>query len=149
MRNLGNLIRLQDLSARLGIIWGFKMLTRSQLWTLIAITAALWGAILWAFGVPVSFDLYKPFGTVVGVVGACVFAFERWLWRIAPFCWWLSDRPDISGTWEVELTSDYDSPEPDQRVQPKICYMRIYQTYSTVSMRLMTDESSSEVVAAS
>lgn len=125
------------------------MITSRQLSTLIFLAAALWWIALWIQGVPVSWEAYQPFSTVVAALGGFIWLFDRYLWKWWPFYPLLTDRPDISGTWEVLLISDYVNPDTGKVVDPKICYMRIYQTYSKISMRLMTDESSSEIVAAS
>lgn len=125
------------------------MITPRQLWCLIFLAAVLWAGALRLQGVSLTWQAYQPFSTVVGILAGAIWCFDKYLWRWWPFSPVLSNRPNISGTWKVLLVSDYKNPDTLKVVDPKICYMRIYQTYSKLSMRLMTDESSSEILAAS
>lgn len=56
-------------------------------------------------------------------------------------------RPDLRGTWRVVLKSEWVDPKTGRSPEPITCYMAIRQTLTTLSMRLMTPESSSWLVA--
>ena len=57
------------------------------------------------------------------------------------------NRPDIRGSWRVELKSEWVDPSTEEEVAPITCYMVVRQTLTTLSMRMMTAESSSSLVA--
>ena len=58
-------------------------------------------------------------------------------------------RPDLRGTWRVELQSDWSDPETNVGVPLIVCYMGVSQTLSTLQMHLMTPESKSWFIAKS
>ena len=56
-------------------------------------------------------------------------------------------RPVIDGTWKVQLRSNWKDPiAAGATVAPIEGYMVVRQTFSTLSMRLLTAESHSELV---
>ncbi|MCP4006556.1 MAG: hypothetical protein GY725_20450 [bacterium] len=55
---------------------------------------------------------------------------------------------DVSGTWEVELRSSWVDPETKKAIPPIRAFMAVRQTFSHISLRLMTPESASETLAA-
>jgi hypothetical protein len=72
-------------------------------------------------------------------------AFDLWLWKL-PFLRWFVKRPVIDGTWKVEIQSNWIDPSTSQPIEPIMAFMAIRQTLSTLSMRLMTIESTSTLV---
>ena len=74
--------------------------------------------------------------------------FEFVLWRQPLLHGWFVRRPDLRGTWRVELQSSYIRPESKERVPMIICYMGVIQTLSVLQMHLMTPESESWFIAA-
>jgi hypothetical protein len=75
-------------------------------------------------------------------------AFDLWAWRLRFLQGWFVPRPDIRGTWRVELHSDWKEPTAKEVVAPIAAYLVVRQTFSTLSLRMLTSESSSELVAA-
>jgi hypothetical protein len=124
------------------------MLSRLHLSALLLVAAALWGGMLVFEGVAVSGTWFRPFSTVVGVVLLLLVAFDLWAWRLRFLQGWFVPRPDLRGTWRVELQSDWKDPATNQVVGPITAYLVVRQTYSTLSLRMLTRESSSELVAA-
>lgn len=74
-------------------------------------------------------------------------AFDRWLWRIPPVARSLH-YPVLWGTWKSQLKSSWIDHSTGQGVELIDVLLVIRQTYSTVSMRLMTKESSSRSLVA-
>jgi len=72
-----------------------------------------------------------------------VVAFELWLWKMPFLHGWLVKLPVVDGTWKVEIRSNWVDPETQQRRGPIVAYMVIRQTLTTLSMKLLTEESTS------
>lgn len=120
---------------------------RLRLITVVAITAVTYVIALLLQGDSVNWGRLQPFAAAIGVLSVVHFAFDQWLWRIRLLRPWLVDRPDLRGTWRVQLQSDYVRPETGLRVRPITCYMGIKQTLSEMQMHLMTPESESWLLA--
>lgn len=124
------------------------MLSRLHLSAILLIAAALWGGMLIFDGVAVNGTWFRPFSTVVGVLLLLLVIFDIWAWRWRLFHGWFVPRPDLRGTWRVELQSNWKNPETNVGVGPIVAYLVIRQTFSTLSVRMLTAESTSELVAA-
>src|SRR3954470_8222553 len=59
---------------------------------------------------------------------------------------WFVKRPVIDGTWKLQLRSNWKDPATQNTIPPIEGYMVVRQTFSTLSMRLLTAKSHSEVV---
>lgn len=124
------------------------MLTRTHVSSFIALTIAVWLLALWLQGMPVlSADFVKPFGTVVGVITLVVTLFNKYMWSWKIFKGWYVKRPDLRGTWKVELKSSWIEPNTGNAVEPIYGYAVVRQTLTFMSLRLMTNESRSVLVA--
>lgn len=124
------------------------MLSRLHLSAILLIAAALWGGMLIFDGVAVNGTWFRPFSTVVGVLLLLLVIFDIWAWRWRLLHGWFVPRPDLRGTWRVELQSNWKNPENNVGVGPIVAYLVIRQTFSTLSVRMLTAESTSELVAA-
>ena len=123
------------------------MIPSNQLSVILAIAAGVWGALLIWSGVSFDKSWTGPFSTVSGVVAVALSLFEGLLWRIPWLYPWFVKVPNIRGTWKVVLVSDWVNPETGERPEPIQAFMVVRQTYSTISMRLHTRESSSQLLA--
>ena len=124
------------------------MLSRLHLSVILLLAAGIWGVMLVVEGVAVSGTWFRPFSTVVGVLLLLLVAFDLWAWRLRFLQGWFVPRPDIRGTWRVELRTDWKDPTTGGVVAPITAYLVVRQTYSTLSLRMLTPESSSELAAA-
>jgi len=120
------------------------MISRTQLSAIVGVTALVWGIALLASGLNINAQFFKPFSLVTGVVAGAVSLFDLWLWRLRVLRGWFVKRPYLRGTWRVELRPSRSA--GDERIITG--YMAVRQTYSTISMRLMTEESRSELLGA-
>ena len=124
------------------------MLTKNQLTIILFVAALIWGALLILAGVSVDPSLFKPFSRVVGILVLLLAASDLWLWKIPLFARWLAKRPVIQGTWRGVINSRWKDPATGSTPGPIEAYMVIHQTFSSLSMRLHTTESSSELLGA-
>ncbi len=122
-------------------------LNRLNITIFVIIAAFLWGGALLFLGIPVTWEYVRPFTFVVGVLVVLGLSWEHILWHQAFFHGWLIKRPDIRGTWRIELQSSYIDRQTNERVPMILCYMGIKQTLTTLQMHLMTPESESWVIA--
>jgi hypothetical protein len=122
------------------------MPTKTQLSIIVALAAVVWLGVLAFSGVELSLAMLKPYSIVVTAVGGGFVVFDRWLWRWRPLFGWLVHRPDLSGTWLATLAP---IPQPGGPVDlpPIRAYVTVYQTFTALSVRLYSDESSSEQLA--
>src|SRR5262245_13979619 len=123
------------------------MLSRLHLSAILLVAAAIWGAMLVFEGVAINGTWFRPFSTVVGVLLLLLVAFDLWAWRWRFLRGWFVPRPDLRGTWRVELQSEWKNPATDTVVGPIVAYLVVRQTFSSLSVRMLTAESASELVA--
>lgn len=122
-------------------------LERLHITAFVCLAALIWVVVLLCQGTPISWAHARPFGIVVsGLVGIGLL-FEFVLWRQRWLHSWFVNRPDLRGTWRIELQSSYAQPETNERVPMIVCYMGVKQTLSMLQMHLMTPESESWLVA--
>jgi hypothetical protein len=124
------------------------MLSRLHLSAILLIAAAIWGTMLLVEGVAINGSWFRPFSAVVGILVLLLAAFDLWAWRLRFLQGWFVPRPDIRGTWRVELRSDWKDPTTNAVIAPIAAYLVVRQTFSALSLRMLTPESSSELLAA-
>lgn len=120
------------------------MISRLQISGILLVAAGIWGVALLLAGVPVTAAWFKPFSVVVGALVLILSAADKWLWRIRWLRPWLFNMPDLNGTWKVAIRPI----APESSPQKVGAYMVIRQTFSTISLRLLTAESRSETLSA-
>lgn len=124
------------------------MLSKIHLSAIIALTALVWAVALWVGNIPVTKEMLYVFGTVTTVVGGVLFVFDRWVWHLGILHPWFVAVPDLNGTWKAKIRSTWINPDTQQGIPPIDAFLVIRQTHSSLSIRLMTPESSSECCAA-
>ena len=122
-------------------------LERIHVTVFVGIAALIWMVVLFFQGTAVSWDHARPFSIVVSSLVGLGLLFEFVLWRQPWLHGWFVKRPDLRGTWRVELQSSFVSPETKERVPLIVCYMGVKQTLSTLKMHLITSESESWFIA--
>ena len=90
---------------------------------------------------------YSAFTTAATAGAVFMALWDRYLWRWKPFCY-LDWKPNLRGTWQGLLHSDYRMHETGERRINIETYLVIRQTYSKINIRLMTAESGSESLSA-
>ena len=117
------------------------MPSRLHITSIVAATAATWAAILCLRGEQISASWFYPLNAVAFLVFLVVALFDNWIWRWPFLHGWFVRRPDVRGTWKLNLESDWTDPKTGQPAQSVEGYVSIRQTYSTLAVRVMTRES--------
>jgi len=124
------------------------MLTRNQVWVIVALALVVTLTWLWLGGEqPTPKSLATKLGGVVAIVYATLLVFSNYAWSLPIFRGWLVRRPDIRGSWQVTLKSDWEDPKTKQKAAPIEGFVVIRQTLATLSMRLFTIKSRSVLIA--
>lgn len=113
------------------------MLTRSSISLLLIIAVVTWGAFLWVLGIQLTWEHAKPYSLTLAVLTGGWGLFNRYLWRTWPFSK-LVRRPNLNGTWKAELRSTYVDPATGETRGLIDAYVAIRQTFTTLSVRLLT-----------
>lgn len=122
-------------------------LDRLHVTVFVIIAALIWLIVLLCQGTSVTWAHGQPFSIVVGSLVALGILLEFLLWRQPWLHGWFVKRPDLRGTWRVELQSSYMRPETNEHMPRIICYIGVKQTLSNLQMHLMTPESESWFIA--
>jgi hypothetical protein len=77
---------------------------------------------------------YAGIGAVMSFVVLVLLVIDRWAWK-----WWgvrhILRVPDLEGTWKVELESGYKG----KGGGAKTSYLVVHQTYSSITVEVLTD----------
>ena len=125
------------------------MLSTLQTWTIVGIAALVWlplSLLGVASGGPAAVLWLSDLLAVVLIVAS---AFERWGWRWHRLHPHLIGTPDVHGTWRGMMESSWMDPHTENVRPPKVVYLAIRQTLTTVWVRLLTNESASDQVVGS
>ena len=117
------------------------MLSAPQLNLVVAAVFAFWAVSLLATGTQIQAEFFKPFSVVSAGLGALLAFFNRTAWRWRVWRGWLVRRPNLAGTWQVALTPTGSAPVDG--------FMVVRQTLTSLTLRLLTAESSSMTLASS
>jgi len=124
------------------------MVTRIHITIYVIIVIVLWVIVSWIQGVnAISIKFFKPLGTVIALLTLLASLFIRYAWSWSVFRGWFVERPDIRGTWKVELKSSWIDPETGVQTPPITGYATIRQTLTKLSIRIMTKDSRSLLIA--
>lgn len=123
------------------------MWTRLHITGFLAVSVLIWWLVLAMSDTGVSWDHLAPFSAVVGSLVLVGLAFEHFLWRLPLLHGWFEKRPDLRGTWCVDLRSDLICEGEAQPNPAIVCFMGVVQSHSTLQMHLMTPESESWLIA--
>lgn len=119
------------------------MLSELRVWSLIAVTGAVWLALVAASLASGNTDGLSVIVDILPVLLILAAAFEKRGWRAQ----WLHPRwvspPVVIGTWRGTLTHYRDG----QEATTKRVYVVVRQSLTAASVRLLSDESASEQVA--
>ena len=125
------------------------MLNRNQVTAIIGIAGlALALQLVFQKGVAPSSDWTGYVSPAVSAVLLSLWFFDRFAWRWPLVRRLGGSRPNLGGIWKGTVVSPWVSPETNEVVPPIEAYMVVRQTFSTLSLRLLTAESSSEAASA-
>ena len=124
-----------------------NMWTRTYVTVFVALAILAWTVVLRLQGTQVSLGHIALFIGVVGFLVLSGSVFDRLLWHQRLLRGWFVQRPDLRGTWTVELKSDWIDPVTKIPVPTINGFFAITQTFSTLRLRFMTVESASYLIA--
>jgi hypothetical protein len=107
------------------------------------VVVLVFAAGIWLTGGRVDVGWLRFFAAAVFVATGLLWAWERYLWRIALIQRLGVVPRNLTGTWKGFLESFWEDPASSARVPAKLAYLVVRQTASTVSVILLTDESRS------
>lgn len=123
------------------------MPTKLHISSFIGLTIVAWLVALWIQGTPIlTADFIRPFSIVVSAITIVVTLFNKYAWSWKIFQGWYVNRPDIRGTWKVELSSNWIDSDTNRETTRIIGYAVIRQTLTSLSLRLITKESHSKLI---
>lgn len=112
---------------------------------ILYVAVAVWAIVLLVSGKTLSSSLLRPLSTVTSVVVLLSMAFELWLWKLPLLHGWFIKRPVIEGTWKAEIRSNWRD-VAGAEIPAIQGFVIIRQTLFNLSLRLLTEESSSHLV---
>jgi hypothetical protein len=119
------------------------LISNTQLKALLGVAVVLWAIVLVLQGQSVSVEMLSPFSYVLTGLGICILLWDRWAWHWHIFRGSLNKRPDIRGTWKGIVHSNFIDPDTQRGRGPIDVYLVVRQTYTTIDVRLFSEESSS------
>jgi hypothetical protein len=121
------------------------MLSQLRVWSLVFITGVIWATLAATSVVSGNTAAVSYIVDALPLILLVAYAFERRGWRAQ----WLHPRwvatPVAIGTWRGELLYKWEG--GGEALPSKVVYLTVRQTLTTVSVRLLSDESNSEQVA--
>lgn len=122
-------------------------LTRRQFAFLLGFAVIIWGSGHWILDISFTLKSILLLGISLGSVAFFSIALEYSLWRLPFLQGWLIRRPDLRGTWRVEIKPDLESYEATGQKVPPTSYMGVTQTLSSLKMHVMAHETESWFIA--
>jgi hypothetical protein len=123
------------------------MFSEFQTWGIISVVGVIWLALILVGAVSGKIEQFSTIADIVPILLVIAAVFERWGWKLRFLHPHLISVPIIHGTWKGELQSLWVDPSTGKSQPKKTVYLTIEQTLTTISLRLMSDESSSEQIA--
>ncbi len=110
-----------------------------------ALGIIIWSGLLYAKGISVPFTIeaIKEIPNATGYVTFISIIFSQWLWKIPWLQGWLVLVPNLNGTWEGDLVSNWKDPQTGASPGPIKSFLVIRQSLFKTSCVLMTKESKS------
>jgi hypothetical protein len=120
------------------------------LWVHIVSIVLVWTAILYltGTGLAINWEALKKLPDVVTVYVILSVIFTKWFWRWRIFKGWLVPFPDLQGTWQGELRSNWKDPRTGNVPPPIPMILVIKQSFASISCVMYTSESESYSTAA-
>jgi hypothetical protein len=95
--------------------------TRLQISIILAVAALSWFSVLYVQGTPVTYAHLVPFSSVLAVLVVLALVIEKALWCKPWLQKWFISRPNMHGTWKVELQSNWVNPDTNRTILPIRC----------------------------
>jgi hypothetical protein len=114
-------------------------------WVAVGLTLATVAVAALAFKMPVQEGkpLLKVASTAVTVDVLAWLLFSKWGWKLRFLQGWLVPFPNLNGTWDGEIESNWVDPETGKRISKIPAVLVINQDFTRISVTMTTGESSS------
>jgi len=108
---------------------------------LLAFSGVVWFSIASASGLNLQnyFDFMRPIPKVVTADMILVAVFMKWLWRWKRFQGWLIPFPDLNGTWQGQIQTNWKDPE-GKTPGPIPVLLSVKQSFGRISCVMRTGE---------
>ena len=118
---------------------------KSILFLILGISAVIWFLIAYYKNIDMSnFQEYiKILPQVVTIDLVLYSIFTKWLWKLKIFQYWLVPFPDLQGTWEGFIFSNWENPDGTGKIKRIPAILTIKQSFSSISCKVKTSESTS------
>ena len=117
---------------------------RLYIQAIAGIVALIYVVFLWSVGIPPELKWLRAYSLAIFTVIMMWAVWDKWLWRAPCFQTMQFVPPSIAGTWKGELRSQWTDPDIKSNPPRKGVYLVVKQTFSSVSVVLLTDESQSQ-----
>ena len=119
------------------------------LFLLLGLSALFWLIIAALKGIDLSQAtvLFGSLPQVVTVDLFCFGLFAKWFWKWKGFQGWLVPFPNLNGTWEGTIQSDWENPETNETLPPIPATIGIKQSFLKISCVVRTEEMRSDSYA--
>ena len=88
-----------------------------------------------------AIEFVSPLTTTVFFTVVIYGLYEHLLWKLVPKWFGTTHIPNLGGTWEGLLATEWTDPQTGKIPAPKKCFLVIRQTARTIKVTLITDKS--------
>ena len=120
------------------------MSNRTRTQVVAGAVVAVFALGIWLTGGQESASWLKFFSVAVIAASAVLAAWDRYLWHLRPVQKSKNAPRDIRGTWRGELTGHWVDPTTGTSPGPKVVYLVVRQSATSVSVTLLSEESQSK-----
>lgn len=113
---------------------------RPQVQAVVLVTVLVFAVGMLATGDNPNPTWLRFYSYAVAAAVALMTAWDRWLWRLAISQKVAAVPRNLNGTWKGVLTTFWVDPETDAVPAPKLAFLVVRQTATTVSVTMFTDE---------
>jgi hypothetical protein len=124
------------------------MISHNQLFAIVAVTIALFLALVVAVGGQVHIEWFRELEMTVVAVALILTGFNLWAWRWSFLQGWFIHRPHLWGPWSVTIKSDWRDPSTGDGVDPFNVTFEVRQSFTSLHVRMSSDVSDGELVCA-
>ncbi len=114
-------------------------MNRWHLLAIVVLAGAGYVGVAYAKAQPVGWALVLSASAVAAILGAIVWVFDRWLWRLGLLHPWFVPFPDINGKWTVRTSRSWLTHSKDPAFTGTA---EIEQRFFSIFMRIVWDDGS-------
>jgi hypothetical protein len=119
------------------------VIDKARVQVVAAIVVLVFAGGIWWTGGALHSQWLRFYSAAVFIATLALAAWDRVLWRYWPFQTIKGMPRNLRGTWRGTLTSQWEDPETGGKPAPKLVFLVVRQTFTSVSVTMFTDESRS------